>query len=193
MGPVHHKVIRPDVVPVQGPQPNTGSIVQPDPAPFGLVLLLHILHPLRLAHLHYPVLLPPAVISLLADAYPSPNFLDRFPVGQFYLRLPKMVDDLGRSCPFRCRHADLPILVWTGHNLKLGSASFHGVRSLSNHEKASGVLKMCPLCAHWARYCARLSRQSPASIPARNGRSYTLPMVYTVSCRHSACARLEWV
>jgi hypothetical protein len=126
MGPVHHKVIRPDVVPVQGPQPNTGSIVQPDPAPFGLVLLLHILHPLRLAHLHYPVLLPPAVISLLADAYPSPNFLDRFPVGQFYLRLPKMVDDLGRSCPFRCRHADLPILVWTGHNLKLGSASFHG-------------------------------------------------------------------
>jgi hypothetical protein len=129
MGPVHHKVIRPDVVPVQGPQPNTGSIVQPDPAPFGLVLLLHILHPLRLAHLHYPVLLPPAVISLLADAYPSPNFLDRFPVGQFYLSLPKMVDDLGRSCPFRCRHADLPILVWTGHNLKLGSASFHGVRS----------------------------------------------------------------
>ena len=57
---------------------------------------------------------------------------------------------------------------------------------------SSGSAHCVRSCAHWARYCARLVRQIPASLDGKNGRSCVLPVIYTVSCRHSTIRLVEW-
>ena len=36
--PVHDKVVGPDIVPVLGPEPDTGTIIEPEPCPFRLLV-----------------------------------------------------------------------------------------------------------------------------------------------------------
>ena len=37
MGPVFHEVVGPDVIAVLGPQPDARSVIEPEPAPLGLL------------------------------------------------------------------------------------------------------------------------------------------------------------
>jgi hypothetical protein len=36
--PIHHKIIRPDMVAMRGPEADTGALIEPEPTPFGLFL-----------------------------------------------------------------------------------------------------------------------------------------------------------
>ena len=78
-----------------------------------LVLLLERLEPLRLAHLHSPVLFAPPVVRLLAHPQLPAHLLDPLPVRQGHFRPAQLVDDLSRAqVLWRC-HPDLLFLVST--------------------------------------------------------------------------------
>jgi len=89
MGAISHEVIRPDMVSMSGPQPYTGAVSQPKPAPLGLLL----------GHLE-PFLAPDALYTLVIHPPALTPQKGRDPTVAITTILAGQLDNLAPKCLF---------------------------------------------------------------------------------------------
>ena len=106
-----------------------------------LSVSLQLLEPAQLLDLQTAVFLPPAIVGLFTDPQFTQDFCDRLSLGDAYLGLTEMTEDL--FCRVTLSGHKAPFL---SHTLTPGMATIQGGRAIPSIYFVSGIFKTAKLC-----------------------------------------------